>query len=147
MCSNARLPVVSLLPSSLLQASPHDVPYLGSSLHRSWVPCNLETPLSKVHNFFTASSSQRSLMAWSSDYGNSTLAGGERVEVICISSFVIFKFLIGVFSFLLLLCCRSTNSFRASLVPFHSSLGLATFVLAITTAIAGITEAAFYKTR
>ena len=79
--------------------------------------------------------------------GTALLQVGKRFEVICISSFVIFKFLIGVFSFLLLLCCRSTNSFRASLVPFHSSLGLATFVLAITTAIAGITEAAFYKTR
>ena len=33
------------------------------------------------------------------------------------------------------------------MVPIHSTVGTTTFILAITTAIAGITETAFYKLR
>ena len=52
----------------------------------------------------------------------------------------------GVFSFLLLLCCSSsTASCRSSMVPVHSSLGTTTFLMAIATCIAGITETAFFK--
>jgi len=56
------------------------------------------------------------------------------------------QFIVGFFSFLLLLCCESaTASFRASLVPVHSAFGLTTFVLAIATACTGFTEKAFFK--
>lgn len=59
-----------------------------------------------------------------------------------------FQFVAGFFSFLLLLCCESaTASFRASLVPIHATFGIATFVLAIATACAGLTEKAFFSLR
>ena len=57
---------------------------------------------------------------------------------------------VGVFSFLLLLCCSSTESFRALLAPVHSSIGCSTFLLALSTCIAGIVEIRFvevYKIR
>jgi len=57
------------------------------------------------------------------------------------------QFLAGVFTFLLLLCCKSSSRFRSAMVPIHSTVGTTTFILAITTAIAGITETAFYKLR
>jgi len=56
------------------------------------------------------------------------------------------QFLVGVFSFLVLLCCESaTASFRAALVPIHSTFGTTTFLLAIATAVAGLTEKAFFE--
>merc|ERR1712117_785139 len=55
-------------------------------------------------------------------------------------------FVVGVFSFLLLLCCESaTAGFRAALVPLHSTFGTSTFLLAIGTAVAGLTEKAFFE--
>jgi hypothetical protein len=55
------------------------------------------------------------------------------------------QFVVGFFSFLLLLCCESaTASFRANLVPIHSTFGVSTFVLAVATACAGFTEKAFF---
>jgi len=55
------------------------------------------------------------------------------------------QFLVGVFSFLVLLCCESYSaSYRASLVPIHSAMGTTTFLLAIATALAGLTEKAFF---
>ena len=56
--------------------------------------------------------------------------------------------MVGFFSFLLLLCCESaTASFRAALVPIHSTFGVTTFVLAVATACAGLTEKAFFTLR
>jgi len=56
------------------------------------------------------------------------------------------QFVSGVFSFLLLLCCSSaTASCRSSMVPVHSTLGTTTFLMAIATCIAGITETALFK--
>ena len=56
--------------------------------------------------------------------------------------------MVGFFSFLLLLCCESaTASFRASLVPIHSTFGISTFVLAVAAACAGLTEKAFFSLR
>lgn len=56
------------------------------------------------------------------------------------------QFLVGFFSFLLLLCCESaTASFRAALVPIHSTFGITTFVMAVATACAGLTEKAFFS--
>jgi len=56
------------------------------------------------------------------------------------------QFVVGVFSFLLLLCCESaTAGFRAALVPLHSTFGTSTFLLAIGTAVAGLTEKAFFE--
>jgi len=58
------------------------------------------------------------------------------------------QFVVGVFSFLLLLCCESaTAGFRAALVPLHSTFGTSTFLLAIGTAVAGLTEKAFFELR
>jgi len=55
------------------------------------------------------------------------------------------QFIVGFFSFLLLLCCESaTASFRASLVPIHSTFGITTFVMAVATSCSGITEKAFF---
>merc|ERR1711863_74628 len=55
------------------------------------------------------------------------------------------QFVVGFFSFLLLLCCESaTASFRAALVPIHSTFGITTFVMAIATACSGLTEKAFF---
>lgn len=55
------------------------------------------------------------------------------------------QFIVGFFSFLLLLCCESaTASFRANLVPIHSTFGITTFVMAIATACSGLTEKAFF---
>jgi len=56
------------------------------------------------------------------------------------------QFLVGFFSFLLLLCCESaTASFRAALVPIHSTFGITTFVMAVATACCGLTEKAFFS--
>ena len=83
--------------------------------------------------------------------------------------------MVGVFSFLILLCCESaTAGFRAALVPvthyiacsyskllsscpllatlpslpqLHSTLGTSTFLLAIATAVSGLTEKAFFELR
>jgi len=56
------------------------------------------------------------------------------------------QFLVGFFSFLLLLCCESaTASFRAALVPIHSTFGITTFVMAVATACTGLTEKAFFS--
>jgi len=56
------------------------------------------------------------------------------------------QFIVGFFSFLLLLCCESaTASFRAALVPIHSTFGITTFVMAIATACTGLTEKAFFS--
>ena len=58
------------------------------------------------------------------------------------------QFVSGIFSFLLLMCCSSsTASFRSSMVPIHSTLGTTTFLMAVATCIAGITETALFKLR
>lgn len=58
------------------------------------------------------------------------------------------QFVAGFFSFLLLLCCESaTASFRAGLVPIHSAFGVITFVMAVATCCAGLTEKAFFSLR
>jgi len=58
------------------------------------------------------------------------------------------QFVVGIFSFLLLLCCESaTAPFRAALVPLHSTFGTSTFLLAIATAVSGLTEKAFFELR
>ena len=60
----------------------------------------------------------------------------------------LFQFIVGFFSFLLLLCCESaTASFRASLVPIHSTFGITTFVMAVATCCSGLTEKAFFVLR
>jgi len=57
----------------------------------------------------------------------------------------VLQFVVGFFSFLLLLCCESaTASFRAALVPVHSTFGTTTFLLAIATCVAGLTEKAYF---
>ena len=54
------------------------------------------------------------------------------------------QFVVGFFSFLILLCCQNaTSAFRASLVPIHASFGLTTFMLAIATCLTGLTEKVF----
>ncbi|KAI4461797.1 cytochrome b561-related [Holotrichia oblita] len=51
------------------------------------------------------------------------------------------QFVVGFFSFLLLLCCEgATAQFRASLVPIHASFGLTTFMLAIAACLTGLTQ-------
>ena len=53
----------------------------------------------------------------------------------------VLQFLVGVFSFLLLLCCESfTARYRAALVPVHSCVGTATFISATATALVGLTQ-------
>lgn len=56
------------------------------------------------------------------------------------------QFVVGSFSFLILLCCESaTAGCRAALVPLHSTMGTSTFLLAIATCVAGLTEKAFFE--
>ncbi|KFB47989.1 hypothetical protein ZHAS_00016100 [Anopheles sinensis] len=46
------------------------------------------------------------------------------------------QFVLGFFSFLILLCCENaTYKFRSTMVPIHASFGLATFMLAVATAV------------
>ncbi|XP_077292935.1 cytochrome b561 family member no extended memory isoform X5 [Arctopsyche grandis] len=55
------------------------------------------------------------------------------------------QFVVGFFSFLVLLCCDSaTASFRAALVPIHAAFGLTTLMLAIATCLTGLTEKAVF---
>jgi len=55
---------------------------------------------------------------------------------------------VGFFSFLLLLCCeQATASFRASLVPVHSTFGILTLLLGVATACVGLTQKAFFSLR
>ncbi|XP_071447040.1 plasma membrane ascorbate-dependent reductase CYBRD1 isoform X2 [Hetaerina americana] len=54
-------------------------------------------------------------------------------------------FIVGFFSFLILLCCEgATAAFRASLVPIHASFGITTFMLAVATCLTGLTEKAVF---
>ncbi|OXA58732.1 cytochrome b reductase 1 isoform X3 [Folsomia candida] len=56
------------------------------------------------------------------------------------------QFVIGFFSFLILLCCEgATAACRASLVPTHATFGIITFVMACATACAGLTEKAIFE--
>jgi len=55
------------------------------------------------------------------------------------------QFIVGFFSFLVLLCCESrTAACRAALVPTHATFGIITFVMAAATCVTGITEKAFF---
>ncbi|XP_076045234.1 plasma membrane ascorbate-dependent reductase CYBRD1-like isoform X2 [Oratosquilla oratoria] len=56
------------------------------------------------------------------------------------------QFVVGFFSFWFLICCeQSTSSFRAALLPIHSSFGIVIFMLAIATAVTGYTEKAIFS--
>lgn len=56
------------------------------------------------------------------------------------------QFVIGFFSFLVLLCCeKSTAGFRAALLPLHVHFGLVTFLLAVATCVTGLTEKAIFQ--
>lgn len=56
------------------------------------------------------------------------------------------QFVIGFFSFLILLCCEgATAGFRAAMVPIHASFGLTTFFLAIAACVTGLTEKTLFK--
>jgi cytochrome b561 len=58
------------------------------------------------------------------------------------------QFIVGFFSFLLLLCCeQATASFRANLVPVHATFGVLTLLLAVATACVGLTQKAFFSLR
>lgn len=55
------------------------------------------------------------------------------------------QFVVGFFSFLILLCCEgATAAFRSFLVPIHSTFGIITFMLAIATCLTGLTEKAIF---
>ncbi|XP_063232925.1 plasma membrane ascorbate-dependent reductase CYBRD1 isoform X2 [Bacillus rossius redtenbacheri] len=55
------------------------------------------------------------------------------------------QFVVGFFSFLILLCCESaTAAFRAALVPIHATFGITTFMMAIATCLTGLTEKVFF---
>lgn len=59
---------------------------------------------------------------------------------------IFFQYIVGFFSFLILLCCEgATAGFRASLVPIHASFGLTTFMLAIAACVTGITEKVIFS--
>lgn len=59
-----------------------------------------------------------------------------------------FQFIVGFFSFLILLCCEgATAGFRAALVPIHASFGLTTFMLAIAAALTGLQEKVWFSLR
>uniref|UniRef100_A0A182Q9T3 Cytochrome b561 domain-containing protein n=1 Tax=Anopheles farauti TaxID=69004 RepID=A0A182Q9T3_9DIPT len=56
------------------------------------------------------------------------------------------QFVLGFFSFLILLCCENaTYKFRSTMVPIHASFGVATFMLAIATAVTGLTQKAHFE--
>ncbi|XP_044753982.1 plasma membrane ascorbate-dependent reductase CYBRD1 isoform X2 [Coccinella septempunctata] len=56
------------------------------------------------------------------------------------------QFVIGFFSFLILLCCEgATAGFRSAMVPIHASFGLTTFMLAIAACVTGLTEKVMFK--
>ena len=60
--------------------------------------------------------------------------------------FFLSQFVVGFFSFLILLCCEgATAAFRASLVPIHATFGITTFMLAVATCLTGLTEKAFFE--
>ncbi|KMY93302.1 transmembrane ascorbate ferrireductase 1 isoform X5 [Drosophila sechellia] len=53
----------------------------------------------------------------------------------------VLQFVIGFFSFLVMLCCENkTYSCRSAMVPIHASLGLANFWLAIASSVTGLIE-------
>jgi len=55
------------------------------------------------------------------------------------------QLVVGFFSFLILLCCEArTAALRAALVPVHATFGLITFLMAIATALTGLTEKAHF---
>ncbi|KAL0268656.1 UNVERIFIED_CONTAM: hypothetical protein PYX00_010505 [Menopon gallinae] len=55
------------------------------------------------------------------------------------------QFLVGFFSFLILICCQGkTKSCRAGLVPIHSSFGITIYMLAVATCLTGFAEKAIY---
>uniref|UniRef100_A0A1A9ZYR6 Cytochrome b561 domain-containing protein n=1 Tax=Glossina pallidipes TaxID=7398 RepID=A0A1A9ZYR6_GLOPL len=51
------------------------------------------------------------------------------------------QFIVGFFSFLVLLCCENrTYSCRSAMVPIHASFGLANFMMAVATCVTGLVE-------
>jgi len=53
----------------------------------------------------------------------------------------VLQFVVGFFSFLILLCCENrTYGCRSVMVPIHANFGLANFMLAIATAVTGLIE-------
>uniref|UniRef100_A0A336KHM1 CSON003216 protein n=1 Tax=Culicoides sonorensis TaxID=179676 RepID=A0A336KHM1_CULSO len=53
------------------------------------------------------------------------------------------QFILGFFSFLVLLCCdNATYKFRSVMVPIHAIFGIVTFMLAIATALTGFLQKA-----
>ncbi|XP_055537262.1 plasma membrane ascorbate-dependent reductase CYBRD1 isoform X3 [Wyeomyia smithii] len=58
----------------------------------------------------------------------------------------VLQFVLGFFSFLILLCCENaTYKFRSTMVPIHASFGVVTFMLAIATAVTGLTQKAIFE--
>ena len=58
----------------------------------------------------------------------------------------LFQFVVGFFSFFILLCCEeSTGAFRVALVPVHGTTGLTVFMLGVATAVTGLTEKAIFS--
>jgi hypothetical protein len=58
----------------------------------------------------------------------------------------IFQFVVGFFSFMILLCCEgATGAFRAALVPVHGTAGLTIFMMGVATAVTGLTEKAIFS--
>ena len=75
---------------------------------------------------------------------------GVKIKLSIVPKTLLFflQFIVGFFSFLLLLCCESaTASFRAALVPIHSTFGITTFVMAVATSCTGLIEKAFFTLR
>ncbi|XP_066998243.1 lysosomal membrane ascorbate-dependent ferrireductase CYB561A3 isoform X2 [Anabrus simplex] len=53
------------------------------------------------------------------------------------------QFIVGFFSFLLLLCCESaTAAFRAAMIPIHASFGITIFMLAVASCVTGLIQKA-----
>lgn len=123
----------------------HIFPCLLHSVHRYRIPCRLglSQPDSNTQLLFIA------FMARLHHNGivcSTVCPGIFQVFSILNEKFQYPNFSIQNFSFLILLCCENaTYKFRSTMVPIHASFGVATFMLAVATAVTGLTQKAHFE--
>ncbi|RZF32480.1 hypothetical protein LSTR_LSTR011334 [Laodelphax striatellus] len=152
-CDNAGRSDQSLLPSDLRQTVPHAIPRPGHTVHCDWLHSCLGLEDAFVVGFF----SFLILLCCEVCGGILQLPDPERstpISYLCCRPqekryqpfCAIFQFVVGFFSFLILLCCEgATAAFRAALVPIHASFGVTTFMLAVATCLTGLTQKAILQ--
>ncbi|XP_012161840.2 cytochrome b reductase 1 isoform X2 [Ceratitis capitata] len=102
-----------------------------------------------IHMFFHACAIPCVALGFLSVFDSHNLSDPPKVNFYSMHSWLgfvtmgmfVLQFVVGFFSFLVLLCCENrTYKCRSIMVPIHASFGLVNFMLAIATCITGLVE-------